>query len=639
MNGARRFLSIWLALLLCLSVLTPAALAEEEPAEAPETVGEAAPTEPAPPAETDPEPAAEPSPAEPIEVEAAVPDAEAEDEAEAPAEPTVSDGAAEEPPAVDAIELTLPGGTETYIPGGDDNDALFADYVEAVTSAALPGVVDGPALDGARLRAGDALTGTNKRIYSVLSERITAVAAGEITSTEFYISLSDLELKTTWSATELGLTQLISGGAITEEARQAYSDLVSFDLGLVVDALLADHPYELYWYDKTQATGTSSTPGCNVTSTTLTLVGGYLFYFPVASAYAADTYVTNGTGAAVTAAVARAQSIVEQYADVSDYHKLVAYRDEICALTSYNSAAAAGGGTTVPYGDPWQLIWIFDGDPDTTVVCEGYAKGFQYLCDLTSFTADISCISVTGLMRGGTGEGGHMWNIVTMDDGKNYLVDVTNCDSGTIGYPDLLFLRGCASGSVDGGYGYSFYGSSMEYIYDDDMTALFTADRLTLSATDYVYSGVSFAVSDTAGGIALTGAGVVEADILSGVDADTVVTLDRRATGVTPAAAAILSRARAVLILPVDAEGSCAGLLHALDAAGLENARVIGDADGDGETMADDLSRLLRLSGGTETTDELTELALDLNGDGCADIADAERIADFLVGRAALIGN
>ena len=44
-------------------------------------------------------------------------------------------------------------------------------------------------------------------------------------------------------------------------------------------------------------------------------------------------------------------------------------------------------------------------------------------------------------MSGGTGAGDHMWNIVTMDDGCNYLVDVTNCDTGSIGAPGKLFPR------------------------------------------------------------------------------------------------------------------------------------------------------------------------------------------------------
>ena len=37
-------------------------------------------------------------------------------------------------------------------------------------------------------------------------------------------------------------------------------------------------------------------------------------------------------------------------------------------------------------------------------------------------------------MDGGTGAGPHMWNVVGMVDELNYLVDVINCDTGSIGY-------------------------------------------------------------------------------------------------------------------------------------------------------------------------------------------------------------
>ena len=60
-------------------------------------------------------------------------------------------------------------------------------------------------------------------------------------------------------------------------------------------------------------------------------------------------------------------------------------------------------------------------------VCEGYSKAFQYLCDLSSFKDKVECHSVSGVTSGP-----HMWNVVAMEDGYNYLVDVTNCDEGTV---------------------------------------------------------------------------------------------------------------------------------------------------------------------------------------------------------------
>ena len=50
-------------------------------------------------------------------------------------------------------------------------------------------------------------------------------------------------------------------------------------------------------------------------------------------------------------------------------------------------------------------------------VCEGYATAFKVLCDLKG----IPCVLESGI----TDSGGHMWNLVQMEDGKWYAVDVT----------------------------------------------------------------------------------------------------------------------------------------------------------------------------------------------------------------------
>ena len=170
-----------------------------------------------------------------------------------------------------------------------------------------------------------------------------------------------------------------------------------------------------------------------------------------------------------------------------------AYKDEICDLVNYNYDAA-NGNFAWNYGNPWQLIWVFDNDASSKVVCEGYSKSFQYLCDLTSWN-DIfkECISVTGVMDGGTGAGGHMWNIVTLRNGKNYMVDVTNCDDGSIGGGNGrsdLFLVGTgtdsgstvyAQGNVDDGYYFPGL-NNLIYAYNSDARTRFGDDVLTLSA-------------------------------------------------------------------------------------------------------------------------------------------------------------
>lgn len=359
-----------------------------------------------------------------------------------------------------------------------DNDELFAGYVEQTMYA---GFNYGISLFG--VSAGARLDGNNKTIYDKLKTEITEVANGTETSTEFTID-----------TTNMGITY--------------NSTLSGVDTGTILDALLADCPYDLYWFDKTTGMSTSynSTSGSVSTLT---------FKFAVSQDYAAtdSDYTTDSSKTSVVSmAVEAAKAIVEKYAEDSDYEKLVGYKDEICNLVSYNHDAAAND-YTGGYGDPWQLIYVFDNDSTTNVVCEGYSKAFQYLCDLSQFEGDVICYTVTGTMSGGTGEGNHMWNIVTMDDGKNYLVDVTNCDgfsltvngnsyswSSSVGFPDRLFLVG-ASGSVDDGYTctteeiqytdpesnitVTLSAGEISYKYDDDQKILWGTDILTLASANY----------------------------------------------------------------------------------------------------------------------------------------------------------
>jgi hypothetical protein len=175
---------------------------------------------------------------------------------------------------------------------------------------------------------------------------------------------------------------------------------------------------------------------------------------------------------------------VNKYANVPDEEKLTAYKDAICELTEYNEKAAENAET--PYGDPWQMIYVFDGDASTNVVCEGYAKAFQYLCDQSKFEDEtVRCYTVSGTMYSigadGISGGAHMWNIVTLG-GENYLVDVTNSDEDTIGVNGGLFLAE-GRGNVRGGYTFYPDGYWTKYVYDAEMLELYDASVLRLAGT------------------------------------------------------------------------------------------------------------------------------------------------------------
>ena len=213
---------------------------------------------------------------------------------------------------------------------------------------------------------------------------------------------------------ELGIDVLTGTGATSDDAsasltsafEKKYPDEIA--MSAVLNALLADYPYEMFWYDKTTSTSTRG-PGSgasgNSSGWTARYSSGITISMPVASEYAVSTYEVDGDKITVVQSAAdNAQAVVAGHAFDTDKAKLTAYRDYICDQTSYNDDAA-NKSTNTPYGNPWQLIWVFDNDSDTTVVCEGYAKAFKYLCDLSTFTSDkIDCILVSGVMTGGSAQ-------------------------------------------------------------------------------------------------------------------------------------------------------------------------------------------------------------------------------------------
>ncbi len=312
-----------------------------------------------------------------------------------------------------------------------DNDLFFGLYVEKLFGFEMPSFY----------KAADSFSGDLKEFYDLLSVCIKEVAAGTRTSTVFRV--------------EKGLT-------LTQED---FNDLIS--------ALISDYPYEMYWYDKTLGIGALGTYSWTE------------FKFSVAEDNAAGEYTVNPEKArrAQTAANT-AKTIVSKYQNLSDRDKLLNYKNEICNMVSYNQAAA--NDPYGAYGDAYQLVWVFDGDFSTNVVCEGYSKAFQYLCDMTEFSTDVECISVSGYMYASGGGGAHMWNIVRLS-GNNYLVAVTNCDGGTIGYPDLLFMARYTSGSVLDGYYFDIDFGSVFFAYDSYMVGLFGEKRLAITPKGHVY--------------------------------------------------------------------------------------------------------------------------------------------------------
>ena len=400
------------------------------------------------------------------------------------------------------VELDgIDGGSASVTVPEDDSAALLEGYLYQVNGLDVPEVVKAEGGGNTASRPATyavALNEVTNNIYRRLVPEIKKIAAGESASATIVIT----DMPITYTQGDLGHITIIEGDALSEAASARIGELFGADVNhdALLSKLLANMPYELYWFDKTN--GMAISYGIEADENTVTIP--YIVVgFCVADAYRDTTkYLvddedkivkdedgnpvpdytaidTAKTGAAKTAAATAAQ-VVAKNQGKGTYSKLVAYADYIKNAVSYNYAAADKN-NNYHYGDPWQLIYVFDENPDTNVVCEGYSKAFKYLCDLTWTGSDpeVACYLPTGTMDGDA----HMWNIVSIG-GANYLTDITNCDSGTIGAPDQLFLCG-VRGGVDSGYIADLTGNTTTvYFYDNETLALYD-EELVLSATKY----------------------------------------------------------------------------------------------------------------------------------------------------------
>jgi len=316
------------------------------------------------------------------------------DQTEAADEPLTDESASVQPAAEESEELIAGELTE------DDQSAYnaFDSYVDKLISTDAELDSTGNAI------AGNLLTGNAKTAYDTIAPQLSTIAQ--------------------------------YGGSVQFRFKSNGNALTSQEARDILHALTSDYPLELYWHGLRYFYGN----GIFKFTVAEDFRGADEFTVDPNEAYAAYSTIENAAG--------NAANILNSARSLStDLDRLVYFKEAICSLVSYNKPAAAS--TSSRYGHPWQMIWVFDNDSSTEVVCEGYSKAFQYLCDKTFTNGQVQCYSVNGKTSGN-----HMWNVVSFK-GKNYLVDVTNCDGGngsfTAGYPFRLFMAG-ASGSPSGGY-------------------------------------------------------------------------------------------------------------------------------------------------------------------------------------------
>ena len=369
--------------------------------------------------------------------------------------------------------------------GLPDNDDLFADYFDVLCRQEID-VAHQKETEPAYAPRRSTLTGMNLYLYDRFLPLIESVAAGTRTSTRLTVSLKDyFKVNDSYydyyaDPADLGLP---SGITASELAAR-----LDFDADTVIAALLYDCAYEMYWYDKT--VGGSYMYPFVVSDGMVGYRSSMYIEFPVAAAYSSSgstgTITTSASKcSAATSALSTARSYVNNARNYSDVEKIRYYYRTVFNLSDYNYEA--GQSSSVPYGDPWQVIYLFDGDPNTKVVCEGYAKAFKLLCDLTTFSNDMfECYLVSGQLQSPSASGSHMWNIVRMDDGRYYLADITNDN-------DSYYEISGYTGVLNKGYRYG----SLYYYYSSDMYSLFTNGELNMSASAYTGGSSSASIPVT----------------------------------------------------------------------------------------------------------------------------------------------
>ena len=307
--------------------------------------------------------------------------------------------------------------------------------------------------------------------YSYIRSQVAQIAAGELTSTT--ITLPD-SISFTFTASQLGLSDV---NANTQATKDRVREKMATKMSKVREAVFSACPYELYWLGRDSSIYYNYYVLFSGQSVT---VYGINYKIPVSAEYRLNGVqytVDPAYGQAAKKAAANVKTIIDANASLSDYDKLLAYNNKICELVDYNYDVYESKDHS--NGNPWQIVWVFDGDASTKVVCEGYAKAFQFLCDNSKFNdSSIYAISALGDISYANGDGGaHMWSIVHIGNG-NYLVDVTRNDTSK---QNKCFLVG-AVGSVSSGY--ALYDGSF-YTYDSTFKSAFLTSALTLTNSNY----------------------------------------------------------------------------------------------------------------------------------------------------------
>lgn len=291
-------------------------------------------------------------------------------------------------------------------------------------------------------------TALERRVYNQFAEQIRDTADGKRTTTEFSAELTEEEIDV--------LTHM-SSDALTRLGDRIF------------DALSYDWTYDLY-YDSAHV--------CYYDE------GSHMFrlLITVAEDYRSgdELYVLDPDKVEeAREAFAQADDIVEEAYGMEVEEALRFFMDRLCSSVVYDHYAAEH--SEDPSYRPYNIVNAFDLDPETNVVCAGYARGMYYLfrkwkeqnaCDYDLYYVSSPMTDTAGQQPDRSRD--HAWNILR-GPRYNYLIDATSCDEDDgRSYTDDYFLKaptrhteereGVPAGRL-ASYGYENESLSIDYYY------------------------------------------------------------------------------------------------------------------------------------------------------------------------------
>lgn len=171
--------------------------------------------------------------------------------------------------------------------------------------------------------------------------------------------------------------------------------------------------------------------------------------------------IISRSGDNISSNVEELKAVVESFdfSGIDSYYEaVVAINDYLVERITYNHQWAEINNTDAIDVDHAQDSYGALVHEKQSVVCEGYAEAFKALCDAYG----IECYHVEGRTLTDGELGLHSWNIVRMDDGKWYPVDVTwnDNDDESIGDHDYLL---CSSAYIGRNHAMGYEYTDFEY--------------------------------------------------------------------------------------------------------------------------------------------------------------------------------